>query len=361
MRRTSTHLADGREIFYFDETDAPRRPAADGRQLTARVVAGARRYDPVLDEWVAVAEHRQDRTHLPPAEDCPLCPSGPGRQTEVPAASYDVVVFENRFPAFAGASEGAKQAGGGPLLRAAVGGGRCEVICFTPDHDACFAALPESRVRTVIEAWVDRERALSAIPGVAQVCCFENRGAEIGVTLAHPHGQIYGYPFVTPVTRRMLASAARHQAATGRNLFADVLAAERAAAERVVVAGRAWTAFVPFAARWPVEVHLLPHRRVPRLRDLDDAERDELAVVYPDLLRRLDALYGRPMPYVAAWHQAPARGGEELACVHLRLFSVRRAPDKLKYLAGSESAMGAFVNDVRPERVAELLRAAERS
>lgn len=361
MRRTRGRLADGRDIFYFDETQAPRPLVADGRALPERVGESVRRYDPILDEWVVVAQHRQDRTHLPGAEDCPLCPSGPGRPTEIPSASYDVVVFENRFPAFAGESEQGAQTREQSLLRSRAGNGRCEVVCFTSDHDSWFGALPTARVETVIEAWVDRERALSEVPGVMQVCCFENRGAEIGVTLPHPHGQIYGYPFVTPVTRRMLASAARHQANTGRNLFADVLAAERACADRVVVAGQAWTAFVPYAARWPFEVHLLPHRRVPRLRDLDAAQREELAVIYPDLLRRLDAVYGQPMPYVAAWHQAPVHGGDDLACAHLRLFSVRRAPNKLKYLAGSESAMGAFVNDVGPERAAALLRSGARS
>jgi UDPglucose--hexose-1-phosphate uridylyltransferase len=203
---------------------------------------------------------------------------------------------------------------------------------------------------------VDRSLALSELPGVEQVFCFENRGEEIGVTLAHPHGQIYGYPFVTPRTERMLTSAARYRETTGGNLFADVLAAEQEAAERVVVRGEHWTAFVPFAARWPVEVHLYPNRQVPDLAALDDAERDEFGTVYLDLLRRLDGLYGLPMPYIAGWQQAPVRRDRDLAYLHLQLFSIRRAPNKLKYLAGSESAMGAFINDITPEQIARSLR-----
>jgi len=192
---------------------------------------------------------------------------------------------------------------------------------------------------------------------VEQVFCFENRGVEIGVTLHHPHGQIYGLPFLPPRTRSLLAAARRHHAATGGHLLSDVLAAEQASGVRVVAANAHWTAFVPEAARWPFEVHLVPHRRVADLPALDDAERDAFGPVYLDVLRRFDGLFGRPMPYISAWHQAPVRTDRELGSLHLQLFSIRRAADRLKYLAGTESAMGMFVNDVPPEEAARLLRA----
>jgi UDPglucose--hexose-1-phosphate uridylyltransferase len=181
---------------------------------------------------------------------------------------------------------------------------------------------------------------------------------EIGVTLHHPHGQIYAYPFVTPRTRSMLAAARRHAERTGGNLYADVLAAERAAGERVVASNEHWTAYVPAAARWPFEVHVAPHRPVPDIPALDDAERDAFGPLYLDVLRRFDGLFDLPMPYIAAWHQAPVRIDRELGHLHLQLFTIRRARDKLKYLAGSESGMGVFINDIAPERAAELLRAA---
>lgn len=332
-------LADGRELIYFDESDDAVRALVDPRRLPGRASPTQTRHDDLLDEWVAVAVHRQDRTHLPPADECPLCPSAPGRPTEIPAADYDVVVFENRFPSFAGEA------------------GRCEVVCFTADHGSRFADLPPERVRTVLEAWADRTTELGALPGVVQVFPFENRGREIGVTLSHPHGQVYGYPFVTPVTRRMLDVARAHRAATGRNLFDDVLAAERVG-ERVVGRSEHWTAFVPAAARWPFEVHLYPHRGVPDLPALDEQQRADFAPVYLDVLQRLDRLFGVPLPYVAGWYQAPVRSDRDLARLHLRVFSTRRDRDKLKYLAGSESAMGVFVNDVLPEQAAELIRAA---
>lgn len=339
MNRTAGRLADGREIIFFDR-EPTNRAVVDGRDLPAVRTASEIRHDPVLDEWVIVASHRQDRTHLPPERECPLCPSRDGRHTEIPAPSYDVVVFENRFPSLSG------------------GTGRCEVVCFTDRHEGSFADLDTAQARLVVDAWADRTSELGARPEVEQVFCFENRGEEIGVTLHHPHGQIYAYPFLPPRTERMLASARRHDAATGRNLFADVLAAERADGTRVVLESEHWTAFVPRAARWPIEVHLYPRRRVPDLPALNDEERNDLAGSYLEVLRRFDNLYDRPVPYIAAWHQAPVRTGREHAYLHLQVFSIRRAADKLKYLAGSESAMGAFITDVLPEDVAARLRRA---
>jgi UDPglucose--hexose-1-phosphate uridylyltransferase len=348
VRRTSARLADGREIIYFDRDDAPVRDAVDERPLRPTESAAQVRWDVLLDEPVAIASHRQDRTYLPPADECPLCPSRDGRHTEIPSPDYDVVVFENRFPAFTERAPGGK--------------GRCEVVCFTSDHDRSFRELTPERVRTVVDVWADRTEALSRLDGVRWVYPFENRGAEIGVTLAHPHGQIYAYPYLPPTPTRMLAQARRHKEHGGGNLFVEVLDAERAG-PRVVVSGEHWTAFVPVAARWPAEVHLYPHRQVPDIPSLTEAERDDFARVYLDVLNRFDALYGLALPYVAAWQQAPVsadRGGpdRDLAYLHLRLCSIRRAPGKLKYLAGSELGAGAFLNDVLPESVAERLRGA---
>ncbi|MFD7659229.1 galactose-1-phosphate uridylyltransferase, partial [Actinosynnema sp. NPDC059797] len=293
----------------------------------------------------------------PPADLCPLCPSTPGKPTEIPEPSYDVAVFENRFPSFAqGVPESTSSVSG--WVERMPGRGRCEVVCFTSDHSASFGSLSARRVRTVVDAWADRTEALNALPGVEQVFPFENRGEEIGVTLHHAHGQIYGYPFVTPRTSRMLAVASTYLEEHGRPLLGDVLAAERTAGTRVVESSEHWTAYVPAAARWPVEVHLVPHRQVPDLPALTPQERDDFASCYLRVLRSLDALYDRPLPYIAAWHQAPTRTGRDLSWLRLEVFSVLRTADKLKYLAGSESGMGVWINDTTPEHVAERLRAA---
>jgi UDPglucose--hexose-1-phosphate uridylyltransferase len=356
MKKTVTRMADGRELIYFDESDDASHDAPDRRDLPEPPPASRLRYDPLMDEWVAIAAHRQTRTFLPPTDECPLCPSTPNRLTEIPS-DYDVVVFENRFPSFSDRDADLDEAVLPPINAPRPARGRCEVVCFTADHDASFATLSPARVRTVLGALADRTTALAAVPGVEQVFCFENRGVEIGVTLHHPHGQIYAYPYVTPRTRAMLAASRRHAAETGgRSLFADVLGAERELGERVVATNEHWTAFVPAAARWPFEVLVAPHRRVPDLPALSPEECEAFAPLYLDVLRRFDGLFGTPMPYIAAWHQAPVRVDRDLAYLHVQLFSVRRASGKLKYLAGSESAMGAFVNDVIPEEAARMLR-----
>ncbi|WP_030242779.1 MULTISPECIES: galactose-1-phosphate uridylyltransferase [unclassified Streptomyces] len=348
MKKTSTRLADGRELIYYDLRDDSVRDAADRRPLDRTVTTSEIRRDPLLGDSVAIASHRQGRTYHPPADECPLCPSEGDRLSEIPDSSYDVVVFENRFPSLAGDS------------------GRCEVVCFTSDHNASFAGLSEEQARLVLEAWTDRTSELSHLPSVEQVFCFENRGAEIGVTLQHPHGQIYAYPFTTPRTALMLRSVATHKEMTGgENLFDAVLERELAD-ERVILEGEHWVAFVPYAAHWPYEVHLYPKRRVPDLLGLDEAARTEFPKVYLELLRRFDRIFGEgepPTPYIAAWHQAPFGALEEFDGVvredfalHLELFTIRRTSGKLKFLAGSESGMNVFINDVPPERAAERLR-----
>ncbi|CAL9470095.1 galactose-1-phosphate uridylyltransferase [Streptomyces sp. enrichment culture] len=348
MKKTSTRLADGRELIYYDLRDDAVRDAVDRRPLEPTVTTSEVRRDPLLGDTVAIASHRQGRTYHPPADECPLCPSQGERLSEIPDTSYDVVVFENRFPSLAGDS------------------GRCEVVCFTSEHTASFADLTEEQARLVLDAWTDRTSELSHLPSVEQVFCFENRGAEIGVTLQHPHGQIYAYPFTTPRTAAMLRQLAAHKDATGgENLFDAVLESELAG-ERVVLEGEHWVAFVPYAAHWPYEVHLYPRRRVPDLLALDEAARTEFPQVYLELLRRFDRIFGTeepPTPYIAAWHQAPFGALEEFDGVqrddfalHLELFTVRRTSGKLKFLAGSESGMNVFINDIRPEAAATRLR-----
>jgi UDPglucose--hexose-1-phosphate uridylyltransferase len=366
----ATRLADGREIIYFDESPGlGREKVRDTRDLGGPVDYSAEpvselRWDPLAGEWVVIAQQRQDRTFLPPADACPLDPSAPGRPTEIPASSYDVVVFENRFPSLAGTRPAVPSAGPRHEEQPDVFGerpgyGRCEVVCFTSDHDASFADLTPRRARTVVEAWADRTIALGALDGVEQVFCFENRGEEIGVTLHHPHGQIYGYPFVTPRTARLLGQARRHAARTGGNLFDDLVAGELAAGTRVVARNDHWVAFVPHAARWPYEVLLFPSKRVPDLSQLSDVARDAFCTIYLDVLRRLDALFASRAPYISGLHQAPvgsAGDGREGFAAHLQLMSVRRAPGKLKYLAGSESGMGVWINDIVPDTAARRLR-----
>lgn len=358
--RTETRLADGRALYYFDAEPGTVRDAKDTRDLPETTTSSEIRWDPLLDQWVVIASHRQGRTFLPPADECPLDPSTDERRTEIPAEDYEVVVFENRFPSLSTSAilgpDPDDLEDDVPLFTRRAGVGRCEVVVFTSDHSASFSSLAQARVATVIDAWVDRTRELNALPEVEQVFVFENRGEEIGVTLAHPHGQIYAYPFVPPRMRRQNESARRWHERAGECLHCAMLAAERAAGVRIVHETDLFTVLVPHAARWPYEAHVYPRRHTPDLPSLTAEERTDLAGVYLDLLRRVDALFPTPTPYIAAWMQAPARNDRELAHLHAQVFSVRRAAGKLKYLAGSESGAGVWVNDISPERAAAALR-----
>lgn len=357
-----TRLADGRELIYFDDpgTTLGAARTVDARTLDARPETATMRQDILTGDWISVAAARQNRAFLPPAELDPLAPQSPANPSEIPSA-YDVAVFENRSPSFGPAllddaadpPRGLEDLTHPGLGRTRTSIGRCEVVCFSPEHTGSFGTQSVTRARTVIEAWADRTAALSTLPGIQQVFPFENRGEAIGVTLHHPHGQIYSYPYVTPRTLRLLDTIDR----TAPDLFDRILEFEQNG-PRVVLRGEHFTAFVPFAARWPIELHVLPHRHVPDFAALTDAERDELAPFYLRLLRGIDALYDTPTPYIAAWHQAPVHVGRDTVRLNLQLTSPRRAADKLKYLAGSEAAMGAWIGDVPPETAATRLREA---
>ena len=188
-----------------------------------------------------------------------------------------------------------------------------------------------------------------ARPGIEQVFCFENRGEEIGVTLTHPHGQIYGYPYLAPRTAHMLREATRTRAtAPAPTCSPTCWRDEVADGGRIVARTELFTAFVPFAARWPVEVHIYPNRFVHNLIELTDAELDAFARIYLDVLGRFDRLYPAPLPYISALHQYADTDDQREGYFHVELMSIRRSATKLKFLAGSESAMDAFISDVTP-------------
>ncbi|MDR1798406.1 MAG: galactose-1-phosphate uridylyltransferase [Bifidobacteriaceae bacterium] len=391
MRITPTKLADGRDLIYFDDSEpyasggATRRlddprpladrtaPFTDPATGATRVPTGPEmRLDRLTGEWIPMASHRMNRTFQPSANACPLCPAQPGsdyQDGEIPDTSYDVVVFENRFPSYwrlpgQDVSE-VWQVDGQSLWPARHAAGRCEVICFSPGHTDAVAGVSTTRMRTIVEAWAHRTAFLETQEGIATVYPFENRGPEIGVTLPHPHGQIYAYPALPPKTATMARQAGLYQEATGGNLFADVVRAELDAGTRLLAETGHWVAYVPEAARWPVEVHISPRRDVPSLPELTEVEKQDFAELYPRLLRGLDHFFvddagvPMPLPYISGWLQAPVDPSlREPWRLHVQLFSVRRAANKLKYLAGSESGAGAWISDTTPERIADRARQA---
>ena len=355
--RTDLKMADGRTIYYYDESEVSRN-AVDNRPVEDRPGIGEMRLDVLTNEWISMAAHRQTRAFLPPKELCPLCPTKPGLDSEIADSNYQVVVFENRSPSFSDpkSSFSLPEYVGleTPVVPSA---GHCEVICFTDHHEGCFGQLPLSQIRLVMEAWRDRVREISKLPYVEHIAPFENRGEEVGVTLNHPHGQIYAYSFVPPRTEKMAAIAIDYFKKNGRPLISDVIAREIKDQVRVIAESDLWVGYVPFASRYPYEIHVAPKRFVPDLAELTDSEADAYPAIAKEVLLRLDGVFGIDMAYIAAWHQAPVRSARKELGLHWQITSIRRQPGKLKYLAGSESALGAFIMDMKPEQSAEQLRA----
>jgi UDPglucose--hexose-1-phosphate uridylyltransferase len=287
------------------------------------------RFDELRGEHVLYATARQDRTFLPASDACPLCPTQPGGPaTEIPFGSFEVAVFENRFPA----------------LRSPHGA--AEVVVYSDRHDGSFATLPPARARLLMEVWRHRHAELSTRPDVASVLIFENRGVEVGTTLHHPHGQIYAYPFVPPVAGRERKADER----LGGCATCALLGRELAARERVIVAGPRVVAYVPYAARWPYEVHVVIAEHRPGLPACTTHELDVLAEVLQTVTRAYDALFAREFPYMMVVH------GD--VHPHVEFYPPLRTVDKLKYRAGSEQGAGTFTMEVLPEDSAQALREA---
>lgn len=346
----SMKMADGRQLLYFfDESSEPTEPKPDLRPQEQRPETNQLRKDVLSGDWISVSPHRGARAFLPPKQSCPLCPSTNQYQSEIPDR-FDVAVFENKNPSFGPLNESINPSGD-DFNQSAKATGRCEVVVFSPEHEGSLAGQTPERFKTVVNAWIHRTRELSMIEGIQQVFIFENRGEEIGVTLHHPHGQIYSYPFITPTTKKLIDQVDNHQGD-----FFDGLLQSEISQERVLLSTEHFLAFVPFAARWPIEIHILPKSHKAFLTDLNEAETDDFANIYQKLLIAIDSLYPNPTPYIAAIHQAPLNRADLRMMV--KITSPRRAENNLKYLAGSESAMGAFITDTSPEAIAEQIRGA---
>lgn len=318
------------------------------------------RWHPIRGEWVITATHRQDRTFLPPDDFCPLCPTKPGAfPTEVPREAYDIVVFENRFPSLQRtppdpAVEGSEWCPVAPAQ------GVCEVVLYSSAHNSTLAQMPVRQIERLTRVWQERFLELGALDFVEYVYIFENKGKEIGVTLTHPHGQIYAYPFVPPMMRERRQNFHAHYQQQGSCLLCDILAAELEEGVRIVAESDQFAAFVPFYARYPYEVHILPRDHDVRLGRFDSACSRDFAKILKTVLLKYDGLWGFSLPYIMNLFPEPTDGGEDPGWhFSVEFYPPYRTPNKLKYLAGSESGVGAFINDTLPENTAAELRAVE--
>lgn len=316
------------------------------------------RWDPLRGEWVAVASARQDRTFLPPRELCPLCPTVLGGPLTEAPEPYQIAVLQNRFPALR-QDPGAPGIEDAELWPVRPGFGICEVVLYTANHDSALSRLPREHLEQVVQVWIDRYRVLGAKQSIDYVYIFENRGEAVGVTLLHPHGQIYAMPFVPPIPARELANGAHHRQRTGRCLICDVVAEERRQAVRVVFDNGRFAVYCPFASRFPYEAHVTATRHLGSLLEFSMDDCRAFAGALGALVRAYDRLWNEPMPYMMVMHQAPTDGQVSPdAHFHVEFYPLARSPEKLKFLASSETGAGLFVTDLHPEDTASALRTA---
>jgi UDPglucose--hexose-1-phosphate uridylyltransferase len=315
------------------------------------------RWNPLLGEWTATATHRQDRTFFPPPGYCPLCPTKKGGfPTEIPAETYDIVVFQHRFPSLQPEPpEPAVEATDLYPVRPAQG--VCEVVVYTPQHDSTLAQQPVSQIYKLLQVWRDRFAELGDRDFVEYVFIFENKGEAVGVTLPHPHGQIYAYPFVPPHVVQELKQCREHKEKTGVNLIAGILEDEKRDGRRIVAENESFTALIPFFARYPYELHIYPNRHAEALTDFSLAELQDLAIIFKQVLTAFDKLFGVSFPYIMSMHNRPSDGADySFYDFHIEFYPPMRTATKLKFLAGSEAGAGMFINDTLPEEKAAELK-----
>ena len=304
------------------------------------------RWHPFRQEWVCYAAHRQDRTFQPPATYCPLCPSqAEGMPTEIPVSDFEVAVFDNRFPAFQ------LQATAPPdcVVTTAAAIGHCEVMVYSPNHEGSLGQLSQAHLELIVRVWRDRYQTLLAQDAIEFVMPFENRGEAVGVTLHHPHGQIYAFSYVPPVVNQMQA-AFREQPGF-RSLRQTMGQTYDLVSDPRVVA------FVPPFQRYPYEVWVTTHAFHPGPWTFSDLEIQSLARILGQVVRLYEGLFPQPCPYIMLLYAAP-KGAEAYFQFHLQFLPFARSATKLKYVAGCETGAGTFLADMLPEQSAEQLRQA---
>jgi UDPglucose--hexose-1-phosphate uridylyltransferase len=311
------------------------------------------RWHALLKQWVVVSTHRQTRPQMP-ADWCPFCP-GSGRVPD----NYDVLLYPNDFPAFSPTAE-PFQANHDDLFAVTGPRGACDVVLYSPNHTMPPSQLPVESWLKVIGLWTERTAELKANDDIAFVGAFENCGEAIGVTMPHPHGQIYAMPFVPPIIRTELESSAEYAAKhKGDCLFCALLTEEKRQKSRIVAENRSFAAFVPFAARFPFEIVIYSRRHCGFLTELSVSEANDLAGVLSLVRRKYDNLYGFQLPLMMLVKQAPTRDASAPYHLHLQFLPLQRSATKLKYLASVETGFGSFLADTSPEDTAAKLRETE--
>lgn len=344
---------DGRALYLYStspiqEDIVATNPVNDGKKPTPH-----QRWHPLRREWVIYASHRQNRTFLPPKDYSPLAVSkNKDFPTEMPDGDYEVAVFENLFPSLNMETEEE------PELRVPTqpSKGICEVVVFTKDPDTSLGFLPLKRIELILKVIGERTKEIAKNEDIKYVMPFENRGIEMGVTLHHPHGQIYSYTFIPPVQERIFDSMKKYWTENATGLMEQIIQDEKEDGRRIIFETENIICFIPVFARYPYETWIVPKRRVNYLYEMSQEEMFDLSMVLKSLLMKYDHLWERPFPYLMIFNQAPVNGDYPYTHFFIQITPPLRTKDRLKYLAGTELGAGIFVNDSLPEEKAAELK-----
>lgn len=311
------------------------------------------RWHPLIGDWVMIASHRQARPQMP-KDWCPFCP-GSGKVPQ----DYEVYEYDNDFPALS-QNPPAPDDVATDFFKVKEAYGKCEVVLYSPGHTTVLPELSDRHMHKLVELWCERFEALSQDDKIKYVFIFENRGDVVGVTMPHPHGQIYGYSFVPKKLELELQNAKTYQQEHGACLFCDMLQNELDFQKRIVFRNEHFTVFLPFFTEYPYGVYIFPNRHVQYITELGDAERQSLGLTIRDTVGMLDSLFDYKFPYMMCMHNAPVNGEDasEYYHFHIEFFPPMRSADKQKFNASSETGAWAHCNPTCPEDTAQELREA---
>lgn len=313
------------------------------------------RWHPFTKDWVMIASHRQNRPQMP-KDWCPFCP-GSGNVPD----EFDVYKYDNDFPAL---SQNPPQPDdvATDLFHTKEAYGKCEVILYSPEHTVTVPQLPEQHLRKLVDLWVERFHDISRDEKIKYIFIFENRGELVGVTMPHPHGQIYGYSYIPKKIELEASSAKEHYDKTGNCLFCDIVDEEKKVGDRVIFENEDFIVYLPFYCEYPYGVYIQSKAHHQNITELNDREKQNLAKTIRETAGMLDSLFDMPFPYMMCMHQNPVNTGDFSAYYHFHIefFPPMRASDKIKFNASSETGVWSHCNPTSPEEKAEELRAAHK-
>lgn len=311
------------------------------------------RWHPLIKDWVMIASNRQNRPQMP-KNDCPFCP-GSGKVPD----NYDVYMYPNDFPALS-QTPPTPDPVATDFFKTAEAYGKCEVILYSPDHTKPIRELTDEHMLKLVDLWVERFNAMKADERIKYVFIFENRGEVVGVTMPHPHGQIYGYSFMPKKLCLELDSAKEHKEQTGKCLYCDLLENEVKERKRIIFENEYFTVFLPFFCEYPYGVYIISKAHKGDITEFTAEERFALGQTVRRVSGMLDSLFNTNFPYMMCMHNAPVNSGDtsEYFHFHIEFFPPMRSDVKQKFNASSETGAWAHCNPTAPEQKAEELRAA---